>query len=75
MQLKYIAQTGLDCGSADRFTIHTGAIVSRALNSWQVDQIPFLELANETAKLGKELAQKFGFEYPTQVEQTARKFL
>ncbi len=75
MQLKYIAQTGLDCGSVDRFTIHTGTIVSRALNSWRVDQIPFLELANETAKLGQELAQKYDFEYPTRAEQAARKFL
>ncbi len=72
MQLKFMAVTGLDCGVIDRLTIHTAAVVARALKDWNVDRIPFLELANETAKLGHELAQKLGFEYPTRAEMAAR---
>jgi predicted nucleotidyltransferase len=72
MRLKFMAMTGLDCGLVDRLTIHSAAIVSRALKNWDVDQIPFLELANETATLGRELAEKLSFEYPTRAEIAAR---
>jgi predicted nucleotidyltransferase len=72
MQLKFMVITGLDCGAIDRLTIHTATIVARALKHWDVDQIPFLELANETSKLGHELAEKLGFEYPTRAELAAR---
>jgi hypothetical protein len=72
MQLKFMVVTGLDCGAIDRLTIHTAAIVARALQSWDVDLIPFLELANETSKLGHDLAEKIGFEYPTRAEMAAR---
>lgn len=37
-----------------------------------MEQIPFFELANETSKLGHELAEKIGFEYPTRAEMVAR---
>jgi predicted nucleotidyltransferase len=73
VQLKFMAVTGLDCGAIDRLTIHTATIVDRALKNWDVDQIPFLELANETSKLGREIAEKLKFEYPTRAEMTARK--
>ncbi len=73
MQLKFMAVTRLDCGAIDRLTIHTAAIVARALKNWDVDQILFLELANETSKLGRDLAVKLDFEYPTQAEMAARK--
>jgi predicted nucleotidyltransferase len=72
IQLKFMVVTGLDCGAIDRLTIHTAAIVAQALKNWDVDQIPFLELANETSKLGHELAEKLGFEYPTRAEMAAR---
>jgi hypothetical protein len=67
-----MAITSLDCGAIDRLTIHTASIVTRALKLWAVEQIPFLELANQTAKLGLELAEQLGFEYPTKAEIAAR---
>ena len=71
-RLKFIAETGLDCGATDRLTIHTLLPVSRALREWSAEGLNLEELATEASSIGKALAARFGFAYPEAVERIAR---
>jgi hypothetical protein len=71
-RLKFIAETGLDCGATERLTIHTLLPVARALGGWSAEGMNLEELATEASKVGKALASRFGFAYPEAVEAVAR---
>jgi predicted nucleotidyltransferase len=74
-RLKFMLETGNDCGLTERLTIHTLLPVSRALASWNADAMGLEELATEASALGRTLAARHGFEYPEMVERAARNAL
>jgi predicted nucleotidyltransferase len=71
-RLKFMTETGLDCGPTDRLTIHTLAPVSRALTGWSADGKNLELMASEVSSLGRGLANRLGFAYPEAVERAAR---
>ena len=71
-RLKFMLETGCDCGLTERLTIHTLLPVSQALSSWNAEEMGLQELAMEASTLGRTLAARHGFEYPETVEYAAR---
>jgi predicted nucleotidyltransferase len=74
-RLKFMLETGCDCGPTERLTIHTLLPVSRALASWNAEAMGLEELATEASTLGRALAARHGFEHPESVERAARNAL
>jgi predicted nucleotidyltransferase len=74
-RLKFMLETGCDCGPTERLTIHNLLPVSQAVSSWSAATLGLEELAMEASTLGHVLAERHGFEYPETVECAARNAL
>ena len=81
MRLLYIRETGRDCGDSSRLTIHSMTPVSRTLDETDLLETAGLPTRNRdemfqatdrlnagVAKVGRDLAERYGFDYPEALE-------
>jgi predicted nucleotidyltransferase len=85
----YVLATGQDCGQLNRLTIHTLTPVIQAVQQEAGDEVlalvggpartpeelikSALQLRDETARVGRLLAEKLGFDYPAAAEEAVRR--
>lgn len=88
LRLWYVAASGDDCGPLERTTIHTLSPVMRTVQEAMGERalavaglpartVPELldattRLCDEVAQVGRQLAGRFGFDYPEAAEETVR---
>ncbi len=86
MRLLYIRETGRDCGDISRLTIHSMTPISRTLDETDLLETIGLPTRNRdemfqatdrlnasVAKVGRDLAERYGFAYPEALEELVLK--